>query len=257
MGAADREELIVQAGEYVLGTLDAQQAQAFEAQLRDSDAARRELAYWEQRLAAMGLALAPVPPPAQVWAHIAAGIGHGGASDQASDHPAAGRRAPTRRSDFAASASRGRFWPGLAIAASVAALVMAALLFTGATGPSDSDAPAYASVVHDEPTGMSWLVTAPEGAREMSVVAMDNYDVPEGKILRLWLKPEGHDPVLLGRWPHAAGRHAMSVSDAAARFLDQPAQLLVSMEDDSNAGKPAPASDGRVMWVSPLARRAG
>ena len=141
-----------------------------------------------------------------------------------------------------------------------AALVMAGFLFTGSTersaSPASAAAPAYASVVYDEPTGMSWLVTAHANSHKMTVVAMGDYEVPEGKVLRAWLKPENGEPVLLGKWPNTHGDHEMTVSDTAAQHMNEPAKLMVSMED---AGTSAQASvpSGKLMWTSPIARRTG
>ncbi|MBS64131.1 anti-sigma factor [Salinisphaera sp.] len=159
----------------------------------------------------------------------------------------------------AANDSGPGIWQGVALVASVAALVMAALLFTGSTERQpgvDAAAPAYASVVYDEPTGMSWLVTAHAGTDKMSVVAMGDYDVPEGKVLRAWLKPENGEPVLLGKWPNTHGDHEMDVSDAAAECMNRPAKLMVSMEDAGAASK-ASSPSGKLMWTSPIARRTG
>ena len=103
---------------------------------------------------------------------------------------------------------------------------------------------------------MSWLVTAPKNGQKMKVVAMGDYDVPEGKVLRLWFKPEDGAPVLLGKWPHTHGDHEMTMPDDVARSMDQPAQLMVSMED-AGAANQASAPSGKLMWTSPIARRTG
>lgn len=253
MAESEQEQRILQAAEYVLGTLDAREHSRFETLLMHDAEARRELAYWEQRLGTLGLALTPADPPAAVWDGVTRELGIRSATPVGDTRTVASdKRAP--------AANDGGFWRGLALVASVAALVMAGLLFTGSSEresePAQQPPPAYASVVYDEPTGMSWLVTAHAGSHKMKVVAMGDYNVPEGKVLRAWLKPEDGEPVLLGKWPNTHGDHEMTVSDAAAQSMDQPAQLMVSMEDASGSAQ-ASAPSGKLMWTSPIARRTG
>ncbi|MES1932120.1 hypothetical protein T35B1_05900 [Salinisphaera shabanensis T35B1] len=255
MAESEQEQRILQAAEYALGTLEPRERSRFETQLMHDAEARRELAYWETRLGALGLALRPADPPAAVWDRVTRELGLESATPVAQNSETS-----ARHSRSAANDSGPGMWRGLALVASVAALVMAGFLFTGSTersaGPESPAAPAYASVVYDEPTGMSWLVTAHANSHKMTVVAMGDYEVPEGKVLRAWLKPENGEPVLLGKWPNTHGDHEMTVSDTAAQHMNEPAKLMVSMED---AGTSAQASvpSGKLMWTSPIARRTG
>ncbi|MES1926331.1 anti-sigma factor [Salinisphaera sp. T31B1] len=248
MADLEQPPLTIRAAEYVLGTLTSDERARFEQELADSESARAELAYWEQRLGAIGLALSPVEPPAQVWQGIRQRI-HASAVNEPVVTPST---APPER-----SSRGGNGWRNLAVAASVAALVMAGMLFIGSTRAPGDDAdaaPAYASMVYDAPTGTSWLVTAHDGSHEMSVTALASYDVPDGKVLQAWLVPADGQPMRLGEWPHTQGRHQMPVSDAAVRYMKKRATLMVSMEDAANvADLDAPA--GKLMWTSPIARR--
>jgi len=243
MAAENNNQLRATAGEYVLGTLDELDLRRFEALLHENAEARREVAYWEQRLGALALALDPVEPPDAVWARIAAKIGPRRSAPATSGSGRAGRTG---------------IWQGIAMAASVAALVMAALLFTTEPPPSEPapDArPALAGMIHDEPSGMSWLVTADAGGHEVDVVAMNDYDVPEGKILRAWIIPQGGQPIGLGTMPVTSGRQTMAVPAAVEDVIDKPMQWAVSLEDQSDADAEAP--HGEVLWAVPIARRTG
>ena len=255
MAESEQENRVLQAAEYALGTLEPRERSRFETQLMHDADARRELAYWETRLGALGLAMRPAEPPAAVWDRVTRELGLERATPVAQrPETSAAHRSP------AANDGGPGIWRGLALVASVAALVMAGLLFSGstqrATGRAPMSAPAYASVVYDEPTGMSWLVTAHAGSHKMTVVAMGDYKVPEGKVLRAWLKPDDGEPVLLGKWPHTHGDHEMAVSDAAARHMNEPAKLMVSMEDAGSTAR-GTAPSGKLMWTSPIARRTG
>jgi anti-sigma-K factor RskA len=208
MAPADDGSISLAAAEYVLGTLDEAEARRFEATLEDSSAARRELAYWEVRLGALGFALAPATPPTSVWDGIAARIAdrdNAGGVEQA-DRAADSRPQPT----LLILGRHLGLWRGLAITTSIATLVLAALLFTGAGGGLSQ--PSYASMIYDKPTGTGWLLTARSGSHQMSILALGHYRVPNGKVLRVWLKPAQGKPIALGKLPHSPG-----VSDHSLR----------------------------------------
>lgn len=245
MADSEQHSVTIRAGEYVLGTLDVNERVSFDQECSESADAREELAYWEHRLGVLGLALTPVDAPAHVWTRIQQRLTPRLTATEASSRPTHRMR----------SSAAGNGWRSLAIAASVAALVMAGLLFTGSTSRSIDDAadPAYASMVYDAPTGTSWLVTAPEDTHAMSVTALSSYDVPDGKVLQAWLVPANGKPLLLGEWPHTQGRHRMPVSDTAARYMRKRASLMVSMEDAGAVVADGPS--GPLMWKSPIARR--
>ena len=61
------------AGEYVLGTLDAEERRAFQRRLLTDPAAVEAVAAWQDRLAPLLLTVEAVEPPASVWARVAAG----------------------------------------------------------------------------------------------------------------------------------------------------------------------------------------
>lgn len=249
MAESEPNEITLTAAEYVLGTLDEGERAAFDQELAHSAEARRELDYWEARLNALALALTPVTPPDQVWHDVRDNIARDVGADRASVTPIGSASSATRRDS-------GKGWRSLAIAASVAALAMAGVLMigTGDSPPSDDGAaPAYASMVYDAPTGISWLVTAPEDGRAMSVTALGSYQVPEGKVLQAWLVPADGKPIRIGEWPNAQGSYSMDVSEAGARYISKQASLMVSMEDVGTTDQPLPT--GQLMWTSPIARR--
>lgn len=239
MTTPERDELDLIAAEYALGTLASADARTFEQRLENDAAARARLAFWEDRLARLGLDLEPVEPPAQVWADIARRTGRVANTPAAND----GRR--TRR------------WRRLAIAASVAAVVLAGLsAYEFAAWRSGGEPmPHYASVIYDKPTGMSWLVTSTDDGRELSVRAMGDFRVPSGKMLRMWIKSPDGQPRLVGKLPHKRGHYTMALTDKLRAELGDHSEIVVSMEDVSRAGTTTPS--GKIMWVSPLAHRTG
>lgn len=245
------EERVLDAAEYVLGTLEADASKRLEHELAGDAALRAEVDYWQGRLGALGLALTPVEPPAEVWRAIAQRAGL-----SLDETAAAGaRKDKVTEMGRSSAAGRSRFWPGLAIAASVVALALAALLFN--TGLHDqarpAAQPAYASVVYDKSTGTSWLVTAPEHPQQLVVTAMGRFPLPKGKVMRAWLKPANAAPIYIGTWP-TTGKHRLTLPANAARDItQQSSQLMVTMEDASVAASSSP--NGPLLFAAPVGRQ--
>ena len=64
------------AGEYVLGVLGADERRAAATRVASDRGFAAEVTWWETRLAPLVAAIAPVAPPAYVWARIRAALGH-------------------------------------------------------------------------------------------------------------------------------------------------------------------------------------
>lgn len=60
----------MRAAEYVLGTLPTDEAARVDRELEGDRALQSEVAFWEEQLGQLGLALTPVDPPAEVWQAI-------------------------------------------------------------------------------------------------------------------------------------------------------------------------------------------
>jgi anti-sigma-K factor RskA len=63
------------AGEYVLGVLSAAERREVERRLAQEPALASEVAFWEERLAGLTDAVAPVTPPEAAWSRIETAIG--------------------------------------------------------------------------------------------------------------------------------------------------------------------------------------
>ncbi|MES1942651.1 hypothetical protein PC39_00950 [Salinisphaera sp. PC39] len=225
----------MRAAEYVLGTLEPGERERVAAEMLHDRELCLEIAYWEEQLGQLGLMLAPVRPPRRVWRRIAMRTGVRDEGD---------------------SARGTRLWQGLALAASVAALALAAVLYVGVpTTPTEAEPPVYASMIHDDPTGAGWMLTAGAGDDRLTVTAIHAYPLPPDKSLHLWLLPPEGDPVSLGLMPAEGGKERMAMPEGAERMLDEGAKFAVSMEPPG--GSPEPRPTGKVMWVVPVTARAG
>ncbi len=167
------EDRSAAAGEYVLGTLSAAERAELESRLGSDAALRREVAYWQDRL--LGLAArAPAAEPAPgLWARIEARLGGTAA------------RAPSLW-------QRLGFWQALSGLAVAASLVLASLLVLRAPEPVPERYLAVLQTPKDARTG--WLVRIDVGeagaALELVPVGAPT-EVPAGRALQFWTKPEG------------------------------------------------------------------
>lgn len=74
MNLDDPQDRSVAAGEYVLGTLDAEARTAFERRLKDDSALQGEVYTWQDRLVGLTRGVAPADPGPQVWSRIEAAL---------------------------------------------------------------------------------------------------------------------------------------------------------------------------------------
>lgn len=219
------EEL--RAAEYVLGTLPEGDRAEVDAELARGDRdTLAEVGYWEQRLGRLGLALTPVEPPSRVWAGIALATGIG------------------KRGGGAG------IWRGVAIAATLTAVVLAGLLaITEPREPAAPPEPAYASVIRDEPTGAGWLITAAADGGVVEVTSLQPYQKPEDKSLELWLLPPDGKPMSVGLMPQR-GHERLQAPQKVFEKLSAEAKFAVSLEP--RGGSPKSKPTGKVLWSVPV-----
>lgn len=169
------------AGEYVLGTLTANERRALEAALpTDPDLAAR-VAAWEQRLQPLTALSEPVEPPARLWRRIEDSLGWA--------------QPPARASGWWHNLA---LWRGLAGAGLAAAVVMATVLVQ-APRPA---APSHLVVlVAPQDKAPGWVIQAsgPNQRQQLQLIPLGVFEVPADKALEFWTKADGWSgPVSLG-----------------------------------------------------------
>ena len=117
LGHPDRRgRLDALAAEYALGTLSGRARQRLARAARRDAGIAQAIEHWQLRLASLGAAVPPVTPPPRVWDGIVRRLGLAGAP--------------------AAATPGWRFWRGLAVAATVAALALGIALIAGRMEPA-------------------------------------------------------------------------------------------------------------------------
>lgn len=192
------EEIEIQAAEYVLGTLSAEERAAFEELLERSDEARSAVDAWQRHLAPLAATVSEITPSPAVWEAIEERL------------RTLGARRPV--SLLALRASRDRWRMG-AIAFATLAAGFAFFSIDRVVIDRREAATSYVAVVNrggDLPA----LIVRVDLARHSVFVRAVATEVPEGHSLELWYIGEGKPPKSMGlvdkkawRMPLPAGAH--------------------------------------------------
>lgn len=179
-GAADDDHDALQAlaGEYVLGSLPAEQRDQVEQRLPYEPALRAAVDAWEQRLHPLTALVPPQQPSPQLWRRIERSL------QQDRRHA----QVATPWWNLLA------LWRGLAAAGLAASLVLGSLLLTRAP-----PAPNYLVVlVAPQDKAPGWVVQASD-PRELQLIPLGVIEVPSDKALEFWTKADDwQGPVSLG-----------------------------------------------------------
>ena len=232
-GPESPDEVVLLAGEYVLGTLPPDEAARVRLEAALDPALAGAIADWEGRfLPLIGLAT-PVEPPVELWPRIEA-TAHG-----------RGSVAVLRPRPPAAARTRRGFWRGAAAARFLLAAGVAgiAILSRPVTGPLPTPV-AVLSPIGAKPA--AFLVEAqPGGALSVRPILPDA--VPAGRDLELWSLPAGAAvPRPLGVLPAGGVRLAAGTIPAGG------GQILVSLEP--KGGSPTGLPTGPVLYGGAVSR---
>ena len=209
------------AGEYVLGTLDAAQAQA----VRNDPSMATPIAEWEGRLAPLHALAPPEAPLPELWGRIERSL-------QGTAQPRAAR-----------SPWFSRFW---AVGATAVAAGLATLLVVQRPEP-----PPLMTVLLTSREAPAFLVEANRGG-EIRLAALNNQAVPEGRVRQLWALPAGATaPTSLGLVPED-GR----IRVRAAAIRPEPG-MLIEITLEPPGGSPTGRPTGPILFIGRLAPARG
>ena len=179
-----QDDRSVAAGQYVLGTLDAEEKRAFEHAMSQDPSLVSDVQFWTERLMQLSGQLPEVKPSETLWPSIASSIRQASAPVQA-----------PRRKGF-------DLWKAWAFVSSGLAVALVALLFQTQTTSNQSR---YIAVLKSPDNSSEWLVEARQGGdvRLYQLGAMparnDTSETLESKSLQFWTKPPGaQGPTSLG-----------------------------------------------------------
>jgi anti-sigma-K factor RskA len=229
------------AAEYVLGVLGAEERREVERRLAQEPALAREVAFWEERLGGLADAVAPVPPPPQLWARINAVV--------SVPPPPVARPRAARPSLWQSL----EFWRAFGIGAgALATASIAGLTYLGvglSVAPTPTRAPPLMATLGGA-AGQPNFVAAITATGDGLVVVPAALLTTDPRAFELWLIPVGETtPRSLGLIEPGQPIKLIIPPDLAAR-LTPDATLAVSLEPPG--GSPTGAPTGPVIAVGKL-----
>lgn len=246
-GAGD-DEVILLAGEYVLGVLQPEQAARVESRMRQDRALASAVDYWEQRLHGLTAVAAPAEATEQLWRRIEAHL----------DGPRM-VRAPVA---YEAAGFGRRLWDNLTLwrtasAAMAAAAVMLAVLAFQRGGPPGpvllAPVPAYVAVLQTPQGARPGYLVQVGADRSIELVPLVNREVAPDKALQFWtLIDPATGPLSLGLVPPGATVRLPAGTVPEVR-PDQLFELTLEPYGGSPTGRPT----GPIQFVGRAAARAG
>jgi len=231
----DPDERSAAAGEYVLGTLSAEDQAAFAAALAGDAALQAEVYAWQDRLLSLSAEAAPVTPRPQLWRRI----------DVALDAQAAAVvRGKPALAEVRTPWWQGlRLWQGLSAVGVAASLLLAVLLVVRAPEPAGTRYLAVLQNPQNQSTG--WVVEMQAGRTLRLVPVADTGPVPVGRAWQFWTKPEGAaSPTSLGL-VRAGQTVELPVSRLPAVGAQQLFEITLEPENGSPIGRPT----GPILFV--------
>lgn len=218
------------AGEYVLGTLGADDHAAVAAALPHDAALRAAVYAWQDRLLPLSARAPAVEPAPSSWARLSLALDAG--------------RPPPARPVARAPWWRGlRFWQGLSAVAVAASL----LLTLRGLPPAPTGGARFVAVLEspDERHATGWVVELQAGGALRLLPVGDTPPVPPGRALQFWTKPQGAaGPTSLG-----LVRAGQAVQMPVARLPAVGAQQLFEITLEPAAGSPVGKPTGPILFV--------
>jgi anti-sigma-K factor RskA len=214
-------------GEYALGVMPPAERERFAADLEHDRNLRLRLAAWEERFASLGRDIAPVAPPADLFAKVEA------------------------RLDGSASARKTRGWRvllhgwrGFGFAGAAVLAVFAAILIA----PRFAAAPPQMIATLRTPDALLALDVRFDAAAQILIVTRVAGAPEPSRDHELWLIAGGNPPVSLGVLPDA-GAVTLALDGTLAAQL---AGGTLALSDEPDGGSPSGAPTGAVLATAPV-----
>ncbi|MEO8299974.1 MAG: anti-sigma factor [Burkholderiales bacterium] len=229
------------AGEYVLGTLDADDQAAFEAALAHDRELQAEVYAWQDHLLSLSRQAPPAEPRPQLWQRIDTTLG-------------AMAALPTRAAATARPATppwwqRLGLWQGLSALAVAASLFLAMQLVQRLAVPEAG--PRYLAVLQSpDKQATGWVVELQAKGMLRLVPVADSAAVPADRALQFWTKPQGAaGPTSLG-----LVRAGQTVELPASSLPAVGEQQLFEITLEPAAGSPIGRPTGPILYVGRTVR---
>jgi anti-sigma-K factor RskA len=233
LSRSDRSERLDRlAAEFALGTLPPRPRARLAQAARTEPVIAAAIDEWEQRLAALAVAIPAVTPPPRVWSAIVSRLGLSAASTGANDR----------------WWNRLGVWRALTAFAFVAALGLAIALLSQRPAVPEASVVAVLAGADGKP---ALIASARRSDAFLLVKAVGAAPIEAGKALELWMLPSGAAPRSLGLIP-ATGVVRVPLPAPTDTALANIPALAVSLEPAT--GSPTGLPTGPVLYSGPIER---
>lgn len=215
------------AGEYVLGTLTAEQRREVELRLATETDLQAAVHAWEERLLPLAALAEPLAPSAHLWRRIARSL-------DALAVPAP--RPAIRPRPWWRDWNNLGLWRGLTATGFASAAILAAVLVERLVDPPAATRFMVVLVAPDNKVP-GWVVQA-SASRQIELIPLGAVEVPADKALQFWTKAEGWSgPVSLGLVTPGQSMKVL-VDKLPALQSNQLFELTLEPRTGSPTGKP-------------------
>ncbi|WP_110710123.1 anti-sigma factor [Salinicola sp. CR57] len=234
LGPEETDDL---AGEYVLGTLSAEQRLDVERRLQENPKLQEAIWAWERRLQPYTAMVEPITPSSRLWQRITRTL-----DDRETSRSSAEERATPPGGLLNRLWHDLTLWRGVSLASIVVAIGLAAML---ALGPGQTPSSRYLVVLMTpQHTQAGWIVQASSPQR-ISLKPIGTFEVPPGKALEFWTKADDWSgPVSLGLVEPGETKQ-LSLDDLPP--LEDNQLFELTLEDDS--GSPLDRPTGPIQFI--------
>ncbi|MDA7946283.1 MAG: anti-sigma factor [Hyphomicrobiaceae bacterium] len=242
-----KRDLDIFAGEYALGTLDAEERAEAERLLQSDAGFARHVRDWERRLSPLSEAGEAVQPPASAWGRIASAISTGTVAASNPLSELAGQLVELKRSLS--------IWRYATMTAMAAALALAVVWLGGLQSPFQPPAAPeerYVAMLKSDDGKMGFVVTMNMDGKQFAIKPVAAKQ-PEGHSYELWaIMKDKKQPMTLGLVQTSAYAMMDAPPVLDSKELDKGVELAISMEPMGGAPKGQPM--GPVMYAGLLVK---
>ena len=224
----DPEDRRAAAGEYVLGTLDAADREAFDAALAQDAALQADVYAWQDRLLALTARVEPVEPSAALWRRVNASTGAPKPAERVTG------AAPTRPAWW----QRVGPWQGIGALALAASLFFAVLLVSSVRDVAPTGSRYLALLQRPDDRSTGWVVEIAAGKTLRLTPVATGAPVPSGRTLQFWTKAkDAAGPTSLGL-VRPGEPLELPVARLPALGVEQLFEITLEPEGGSTIGRP-------------------
>jgi anti-sigma-K factor RskA len=233
------DEKSIRAGEYVLGTLSAEERAGFERELRRDPELALAVGVWERRLAPLAARVEPVEPPPQLWSRIEAAA--------SSARPV--RAEPRERSESLLDRVAFWRWTSLAAGAAAAGLAVALAVVLVPRGPLPEGR--YVAALQSGGEAPPVMVTVDLATNSLAVRSLAA-TAPAERSYEVWYIGEGESPRSLGVLDEVGAVITASLSEVGG-FRPEGAVFAITVEPVG--GSPTGGPTGPIVYSGPLVQQ--